>query len=65
MSKHGLGLSDLGPAPKSSVDWFTTRRPGRRLDAAEVGLGRAPSEHRRALGVKSSLAAAIVFLFGL
>lgn len=34
-------LPDLGPPPKSSVDWFFTRRAGRSLDAAQAGLGPA------------------------
>jgi hypothetical protein len=34
--ERSSGLKDLGPPPKSSVDWFFTRRPGRILDAAEL-----------------------------
>lgn len=34
--KSGSTLSDMGPSPRSSVDWFFTPRPGRILDAAEL-----------------------------
>jgi hypothetical protein len=29
---------ELGPPPRSSVDWYFTPRPGRQLDAARVKL---------------------------
>ena len=49
MSNRSSGLPDLGPPPKSSVDWFFTRRPGRSLDAGHVELGAAQPGRLRTL----------------
>lgn len=57
VNERRSGRPDLGPPPKSSVDWFFTRRPGRSLDAAQVELGAARPGRLRSFG------AAVLALF--
>lgn len=57
-------LPDLGPPPKSSVDWFFTRRPGRRLDDANVRLvEHDPADDRQARGRRGVIAGLFSLLF--
>lgn len=67
VSRHSSDLPDLpdlGPPPKSSVDWFFTRRPGRRLDAANVRLVKdGAAADRQPRGRRGIFAGLFSFLF--
>lgn len=68
MRERNSGLQDLGPPPKSSVDWFFTRRPGRILDAAELeyadpgDVERELAERRNRRGIGGFFSALLSFL---
>ena len=60
MRNQNSGITDLGPAPKSSAEWLLTRRPGRHLDAAAVGLGPAPRRRNRVVAFLTGAFASLI-----
>jgi hypothetical protein len=62
VNDEGSGYTDLGPPPRSSIDWLFTTRPGRALDAADVRLVKRGRPARRSRGF---LAAALHLLASL